>query len=77
MDNPENEPIKSHQEEIRREASISKLLRQTEADKPTWIDRAFSLLGDTLIRMGIRLKERASTRLTADEASGPTFLIML
>jgi len=77
MVNLENETIRIHQEVIRREAIISKALRQSGLVNPPLIDRGLTLLGDSLIRMGTRLKERAYTRLTADEASVPTFLIML
>jgi hypothetical protein len=77
MDNLENEFVQIHQEGIRRETNIRHALRQSGMLNAPIIDRGFSLLGDTLIHMGIRLKERGYPRLTAEEASVPTFLIML
>ncbi len=41
------------------------------------LDRAMAALGEMLIRAGTWLKEHSIRRLTADEASAPTFLIML
>jgi hypothetical protein len=77
MDNLESEFVQMHQERIQHEANIRQALRQSGMIKPHLIDRGFTLLGDTLIRMGTRLKEHAYTRVTAEEASVPTFLIML
>jgi len=77
MDNLESEFVQIHQEGIRREANIRQALRQSGLIKPHIIDRGVTLLGDTLIRMGTRLKEHAYTRVTAEEASVPSFLIML
>jgi hypothetical protein len=77
MDNPESDFVQIHQEKIRHEAKIRQALRQSGMVRPHVIDRGFSLLGDTLIRMGTRLKEHAHTRIIAEEASVPTFLIML
>jgi hypothetical protein len=77
MVNPENEFIQIHQEVIRREANFRQTLRQSGIVNPPLMDRGLTLLGNTLIRMGTRLKERAYTRLTAEEASVPTYMIML
>jgi hypothetical protein len=41
------------------------------------IDRASTSLGDMLIRVGTRLKERAHSKLTTEEGSPPSFIIML
>jgi hypothetical protein len=77
MDNLESEFVQIHQEGIRHEASIRQALKQSGLIEPHIIDRAFTLLGDTLIHMGTRLKEHAYTKITAEEASVPSFLIML
>jgi hypothetical protein len=77
MDNPECELVQIHQEGIRSEAIIRQALRQSGLSNPNVIDRSLTWLGDALIHAGTSLKERAYTRLTAEEASAPTFLIML
>jgi hypothetical protein len=77
MDNLESEFVQIHQEGIQREANIRQALRQSGMIKPHIIDRGFTKLGDMLIRIGTGLKNHAYTRITADEASVPTFLIML
>jgi hypothetical protein len=77
MDNLESEFVQIHQEQIRCEANVRQALRQSGMIKPHLLDRGYTLLGDTFIRMGIRLKEHAYTRVTAEEATVPTFLIML
>jgi hypothetical protein len=77
MDELESEFVQIHQERIRREANTRQALRQSGMIKPSIIDRGFTLLGDALIRMGTRLKLHAYTRIIAEEAAVPTFLIML
>jgi hypothetical protein len=77
MVNLENELIQLHQEVIRRETSLRQALRQSGMVNPTLIDRAVPALGETLIRVGTRLKEHSYHQLASKEASVPTFLIML
>jgi hypothetical protein len=77
MVNLENDLIKIHQESIRREAYLRKALVQSGLVTPPIMDRASSALGETLIRIGTRLKERAYNRLIVEEASVPSYLIML
>jgi hypothetical protein len=77
MVNLENETIQIHQEVIRRETGLRLALWQSGIVKPGFIDRALPTLGETLIRIGTRLKERSYPKLTSEEASVPTFLIML
>jgi hypothetical protein len=77
MDNQENDAIQIHQESIRRETSLRQALRQSGMANPALIDRALPALGETLIRVGTRIKEHSYHKLTAEEASLPTFLIML
>jgi hypothetical protein len=77
MDNLDNEFIQIHQEVSRCESYISQVLRQSGMPPPSLMDRGLSMLGDTLIRVGTRLKGRAYTRLTAEEASVPPFIITL
>ena len=77
MDNQENDTIRIHQESIRRETSLRHALKQSGIANSALIDRALPALGETLIRVGTRLKEHSDHKLTAEEASLPTFLIML
>jgi hypothetical protein len=77
MDNLENREIQIHQEFIRREASIRLALKQSGLINPPLFSRALPNLGETLIRIGTRLKERSYHQLTSEEATAPTFLIML
>lgn len=77
MENLENEFTQNHQEVISREAKIERVLNPSGMIRQSLIDRGLVLLGDTLIHMGTRIKDRRYTRLTTEEASDPTFLIML
>ena len=77
MDNPESEFVQIHQEAIRSEAIIRQALMRSGLTNPGKGDQIITWLGDTLIRAGTSLKQRSYTRLTAEEASAPTFLIML
>jgi hypothetical protein len=77
MDNPESEFVQIHQEAIRSEANIRQALMRSGLTKPSMGDRIITWLGDALIRTGTSLKQRSYTRLPAEEASAPTFLIML
>jgi hypothetical protein len=77
MDNLENDAIQIHQELIRRESSLRQTLRQSGMVDPALIDRALPALGEALIRVGTRLKEHSFHKLTSEEATAPTFLIML
>lgn len=77
MDNLGIEYILIHQEVIRREASISRAIRQAAPPRPHLVDRVTTNLGDMLISLGTRLKERTSNQLTTEGASAPSFLIML
>lgn len=77
MDNLGNEFISIHQEVIRREVSTRQLLRKSGMVNPNLVDRGLTLLGDSLIHLGTRLKNRSYTRLTAEETAAPSFLIML
>ena len=77
MDNPEPDLVQIHQDGIRDEAIIQQAHRQSGLPNPNVMDRSLTWLGNALIRAGTSLKERAYTRLTAEETSDPTFLIML
>ena len=77
MENLGNELIQIHQEDILHEAVLKQTLRQPGKRNAAIFWRALSGLGEALIRIGTRLKERSNPRLTADEASVPSFLIML
>lgn len=77
MDNLGIEYILIHQEFMRREASISRAIRQAVPPRPNLADRMTTSLGNMLISLGTRMKERTSSRLTTEGASAPSFLIML
>ena len=77
MDNLDSELIQIHQEVIRREVNIRQALRRSGMATPHMIDRGLTLLGDSLIRLGTRLKDRTYPRLATEEASAPTYLITL
>ena len=77
MENLENELIQIHQEGIRSEAMLKQALKQSGMINPPMFRRAIPVLGDALIRVGTRLKQRSYTRLSADESTVPSFLIML
>jgi hypothetical protein len=77
MDNLYNDEILIHQEFIRREASIRLALKQSGLNDPPLLNRALPTLGETLIRIGHRLMEHSYHPLTSEEATAPTFLIML
>ncbi len=77
MENLPDDTIYIHQESIRREVMDQRALRQSGLHNPPSLNRALTSLGDLLIRVGTRLKYRTYTRLTTEEASTPSFLIML
>jgi hypothetical protein len=77
MENLEDELIHIHQEGIRGEAMLRQALKQSGMINPPMFRRAIPALGEALIRVGTRLKERPYTRLSADESTVPSFLIML
>jgi hypothetical protein len=77
METLENEIIQIHQEGIRREAMLWQALKQSGMINPPIFRRIVPVLGEALIRVGTRLKQRSYTRLSADETTVPSFLIML
>jgi hypothetical protein len=77
MDNLENEFVYIHQEFIMREAKTHQALKQVRVAQPPLIDRASTSLGEALIQLGTRLKERKHDPITAEESSAPSYLIML
>jgi hypothetical protein len=77
MDDLYDYQVSIHQEFIRREASIRLALKQSGLIKPPLLNRVLPVFGDALIRVGNRLKEHSYRQPTSEEASAPTFLIML
>jgi hypothetical protein len=77
MDNLYNYEPEIHQEFIRREASIRLALKQSGLINPPLLNRALPSFGEILIRLGNRLKEHSYHQLSSEEATAPTFLIML
>lgn len=45
--------------------------------RPSFIDRTLLSLGEAMISVGQKLKERPSASLTTEQAQTPNFLIML
>ncbi len=45
--------------------------------KPALSDRALTALGDLLCRVGTNLKKYSNKRLSAEEASSPSYIITL
>lgn len=45
--------------------------------KISLMDRILPAVGEALISLGIKLKQRSHARLTAEHAQTPTFMIML
>ncbi len=77
MDFSNNDVIQIHQEFIRQETSLHLALKQSGISNPPISKRALAALGEALIRAGTRLKEHSYHKLTSEEASAPTFMIML
>jgi hypothetical protein len=76
MDIVDHEMIKIHQEFIRRESGSRLVLKQAGITRPPLADRVIPAIGELLCRVGSRMKERA-VKPAAEEASAPTYLIML
>ncbi len=53
--------------------SLSKPVRV----RPSLMDRVLPAVGNTMIRVGLKLKDRPHTRLANEQAHSPNFLIML
>jgi len=77
MDLLRNETIQIHDEFMLREASLRLALKQSGLVEPQLMERVLSKLGESLIQLGTRLKEHSYRKMTSEEASAPTFLIML
>jgi len=77
MENLENELILIHQESIRSASMLRHALKQSGMINPSLFHRAIPMLGEALIRVGTRLKQRSYTRLSTDESTVPSFLVML
>lgn len=45
--------------------------------RPSFMDRLLPVLGQAMINIGLKLKDRPRTRLTTEEVQTPNFLIML
>ena len=77
MDILNNDTVHIHQELINQEASLHLALKQSGMVNPRLTERILPILGDFLCRLGTRLKEHSYHKLTSEEASAPTFMIML
>jgi hypothetical protein len=45
--------------------------------KPSLIDRILAVLGEAMINIGLKLKERPHTKLNAEQVHTPNYMIML
>ena len=45
--------------------------------KPSILDRLLSVLGEAMINIGLKLKERPNAKLNTEQAHSPNYLIML
>jgi hypothetical protein len=45
--------------------------------KPSLFDRLLAVLGEAMINIGLKLKDRPSAKLNTEQAHSPNFLIML
>jgi hypothetical protein len=77
MDILNNDSILIHQELIHRETSLHLALKQSGLANPHFAARMLPVLGDALCRIGTKLKEHSYRKLTSEEASAPTYMIML
>ena len=77
MENLGNELILIHQESIRSASMLRHAFTQSGMINPPLFRRAIPMLGEALIRVGTRLKQRSYTRLSTDESTVPSFLVML
>jgi len=77
MENLGNELILIHQESIRSASMLRHAFRQSGMINPPLFRSAIPMLGEALIRVGTRLKQRSYTRLSTDESTVPSFLVML
>ena len=77
MDNLYDYQVTIHQEFISREASIRLALKQSGLLNPPLLSRILPALGEALIHAGNRLKAYSYHQPTSEEATAPTFLLML
>ncbi len=77
MDYLVNLQIQYDLELLRREALQRQILKQAGLIKPPLYDRILTWTGEVLIKIGMKLKEMPERKLITEEASVPTFLIML
>ncbi len=64
---------KKTQSESQEDQFLSKPVRV----RPSLVDRVLPAVGDVMIRVGSKLKDRPHTRLSNEQAHSPNFLIML
>ncbi len=77
MELQENDMIHIHQEFIRREAGLHLALKQSGLVNPPLARRFLPAIGEAMCRVGTRLKDQSYHKLSAEEASAPTYMIML
>jgi len=77
MEYLEHELNNIHFENLRREAESGHLLKRAGLTGPSLVELAIPGIGDMLIRAGMKIRSHSTRRLTSEEASAPSFLIML
>ena len=69
--------LQTHHELLRRSRANDIAGQPVCMSKSHYFAQAMTALGETLIRVGTRLKEHSYRRQASEEASAPTFMIML
>ncbi len=69
--------LQTHQELLRRSRANDIAVQLVDASESHFFARAMTVLGELLIRLGTWLKQHSYRRLASEEASAPTFMIML
>jgi hypothetical protein len=69
MYTPVDEFARAHQDELLREATIERSLRQWDAEKPGLRDRILIKIGDWMIALGCRMLSAARTHCASQELS--------
>jgi hypothetical protein len=71
------ERIKMDQGTINRDDDGIRFGMKSVQFKPSPLDRVFFFLGEAMINLGHKLKDRPCASLEAEKAQAPNFLIML
>lgn len=59
------------------ESELGQYSMKTIHFKPSLLDRGLATLGETMINIGLKLKDRAHAKLNTEQVQSPNYLIML